>query len=98
MSQREKIVKNIHNLMKEEGESDEIYCVMAEVISRLSENIDAEERGDDEAWFEGFTTKYQTKSSALKAAAQSRIRKYLFTTKEYIGNVSTYFLRICTVL
>lgn len=92
MSQRDKIVENIHNFMKD-GESDEIYCIMAEVVNRLRENIDAEEREEDEAWFEGFNTKYQTKSLALKAAAQSRIRNYLSKTKEFIENVSNLGFR-----
>lgn len=94
MSQRDKIVENINNLIGD-GDSEKIYCIMAEVVNQLTENIDAEDRHEDKEWFEGVGDRYKTKSEVLRNSAQSRIRSYLAKSKEFVeGNVSM----ICYIL
>ncbi|EDO49838.1 predicted protein [Nematostella vectensis] len=83
MSKRDQIVDQIRDLMTGD-ESSEMYSVMAAFLNQLQENIEAETKEDDPLWFEGVSASFQTKEDAMKASAQSRIRNYFSTAKEYI--------------
>ena len=86
MSDREELKEQIQEFFSS-SESEEMYCVMAELVNRLDDNIDAEYREEDEAWFEGLSPSIQTKEDAMMQGAKSRIRKYLTTAKEFIEKV-----------
>ena len=46
MSQRDRMIEQIYDFIHG-SESDEMYCVMVELVNRLDDNIDAEERSED---------------------------------------------------
>ena len=58
--------------------------VLRDYVTSLETKIEMELRHDDEAWFSGLSTKFQTKEAAMKASAQSRIRNYYQKLKEYV--------------
>ena len=69
------------------SESDEMCCVMVELVNRLDDNIDAEERSEHETWFDGLRQPFNTKEDAMRDAAKSRIRKYFSNAKESFEKV-----------
>ena len=87
MSQRDEIIQKVQDFIHD-SESHELYCVLAELVNRLDDNIDAEERSEDETWFEGLSQSFNTKEDAMKNAAKSRIRKYFSDARESFGKVS----------
>ena len=86
MSQRDRMIEQIHDFIHG-SESDEMYCVMVELVNRLDDNIDAEERSEDETWFDGLRQSFNTKEDAMRDAAKSRIRKYFSNAKESFEKV-----------
>ena len=86
MSQRDRMIEQIHDFIHG-SESDEMYCVMVELVNRLDDNIDAEERSEDVTWFDGLRQSFNTKEDAMRDAAKSRIRKYFSNAKEYFEKV-----------
>ena len=88
MSDREELKEQIYELFND-SDCEEMYSVMAELVNRLDDNIDAEYREDDEEWFDGLHLSIQTKEDAMKQGAKSRIRKYFFNAKEFIDKVCT---------
>lgn len=91
MSDREELKDRIYELFNDSN-CEEIYSVMAELVNRMDDNTDAEYRDEDEAWFEGLSSSIQTKEEAMKQGARSRIRKYLFSAKEFIDKVQLRLL------
>ena len=86
MSQRDRMIEQINDFIHG-SESVEIYCVLVELVNRLDDNIDAEERSEDETWFDGLRQSFNTKEDAMRDAAKSRIRKYFSNAKEYFEKV-----------
>ena len=86
MSQRDRMIEQIYDFIHG-SESDEMYCVMVELVNRLDDNIDAEERSEDETWFDGLRQSFNTKEDAMRDAAKSRIRKYFSNAKESFEKV-----------
>ena len=86
ISQRGRMIEQIYDLIHR-LESDEKYCVMVELVNRLGDNIDAEERTEDETWFDGLRQSINTKEDAMRDAAKSRIRKYFSNAKESFEKV-----------
>ena len=80
------MIEQIYGLMNGE-ESEDMYVVMAEMINKLHSNIEAEERSEDEAWFQGLSQRYNTKEEVMTTGAQGRIRKYFAAAKEYFDKV-----------
>jgi len=64
---------------------------LAELVNRLDDNIDAEERREDEMWFEGLSQSFNTKEDAMRNAEKSRIRKYFSDARESFEKVSLLF-------
>jgi len=87
MSQRDEIIQKVQDFIHD-SESHELYCVLAELVNRLDDNIDAEERSEDETWFEGLSQSFNTKEDAMKNAAKSRIRKYFSDARESFEKAS----------
>lgn len=81
MSQRDRLIEQIYDFIHG-SESEEMYCVMVELVNRLDDNIDAEERSEDENWFIGLRSSFNTKEDAMRDVAKSRIRKYFSNAKE----------------
>lgn len=87
MSQRDEIIEQIYDFIHD-SESNEMYSVMVELVNRLDDNIDAEERSEDETWFDGLSQSFNTKEDAMKNAAKSRVRKYFSNARESFEKVS----------
>lgn len=62
-------------------------------MNQLDSNIEAEERIEDQSWFDGLSSTYNTKEDAMRAAAKTRIRKYFSNAKESFEKVSS--LNLC---
>ena len=66
MSQRDRMIEQIYDFIHG-SESDEMYCVIVELANRLDENIDAEERCEDETWFDGLRQSFNTSRFEVRA-------------------------------
>ncbi|XP_075695606.1 DNA fragmentation factor subunit beta isoform X2 [Rhinoderma darwinii] len=51
--------------------------ILVDFIQNLNENISAENREDDNLWFEGLEPRYKNKSSYMRSSCESRIRSYM---------------------
>lgn len=91
MSQRDEIIEQIYDFIHD-SESNEIYTVMVELVNRLDDNIEAEERSEDMAWFDGLSQSFNTKEDAMRNAAKSRIRNYFSNAKESFEKVSSLMI------
>ena len=91
MSQREEIIEHIYDCIHG-SESNEMYSVMVELVNRLDDNIDAEERSEDETWFDGLGQSFNTKEDVMRNAAKSRVRKYFSNARESFEKVSSFLL------
>lgn len=87
MSQRNEIIEQIYDVMHG-SKSNEMYTVMLELVNRLDDNIEAEERSEDEAWFNGLSQSFNTKEHAMRSAAKSRVRKYFSNAKDSFEKAS----------
>lgn len=87
MSQRDEIIEQIYDFIHG-SETNEMYSVMVELVNRLDDNIDAEERSEDETWFDGLSQSFNTKEDAMRNAAKSRVRKYFSNARESFEKVS----------
>ena len=84
--QRDRVIEQIYDSIHG-SESDEMHRVMVELVNCLEDNIDAEERSEDETWFDGLRQSFNTKEDAMRDAAKSRIRKYFSNAKESFEKV-----------
>ncbi|XP_020636833.3 DNA fragmentation factor subunit beta isoform X1 [Pogona vitticeps] len=84
-SRTEDIVRAARTLLSDEG-SPMRRKLLSDLVHNLSENIGAENRVEDEKWFEGIESRFKTKSSYLRFSCESRIRSYM---KEVGGYAST---------
>ncbi|KAM6336634.1 DNA fragmentation factor subunit beta isoform 4-T4 [Alca torda] len=75
-SQRDAMVEAARQLLSDEG-APRRQKLLADLIHNLSENILAEERADDEKWFEGLESRFKNKSSYMRYSCESRIRSYM---------------------
>lgn len=64
--------------------SEMVNRVLLDYVGSLESNIHLETRGEDESWFDGLATKFQTKMEVMRAGAQTRIRNYYQKTREYV--------------
>lgn len=87
MSQRDEIIDQIYDFIHC-SESNEMYSVMVELVNRLEDNINAEKRSEDEAWFDGLKQSFNTKEEFMRDAAKSRVRKYFSNAKESFEKAS----------
>ncbi|KAF2979932.1 hypothetical protein EK904_013798 [Melospiza melodia maxima] len=51
--------------------------LLADLVHNLSENILAEDKEEDEKWFEGLESRFKNKSSYLRHSCESRMRGYM---------------------
>ena len=91
MSQRDEIIEQIYDFIHG-SESNEMYSVMVELVNRLDDNIDAEERREDKTWFDGLSKSFNTKDDVMRNAAKSRVRKYFSNARESFEKVSSFLL------
>uniref|UniRef100_A0ABM5EL37 DNAation factor subunit beta isoform X2 n=1 Tax=Pogona vitticeps TaxID=103695 RepID=A0ABM5EL37_9SAUR len=75
-SRTEDIVRAARTLLSDEG-SPMRRKLLSDLVHNLSENIRAENRVEDEKWFEGIESRFKTKSSYLRFSCESRIRSYM---------------------
>lgn len=80
---RAELADQIRELMTDENAPEKI-SIMSQYLDMLEVDIEAEERYEDEEWFEGLNKKYKTKSEVMKNSAQQRIRSYYVSAKEQI--------------
>ncbi|XP_074416546.1 DNA fragmentation factor subunit beta isoform X3 [Larus michahellis] len=85
-SQRDAVVEAARKLLSDER-APRRQKLLADLIHNLSENILAEERGDDEKWFEGLESRFKNKSSYMRYSCESRIRSYMKEVSSFISNV-----------
>ncbi|KAM6336632.1 DNA fragmentation factor subunit beta isoform 2-T2 [Alca torda] len=85
-SQRDAMVEAARQLLSDEG-APRRQKLLADLIHNLSENILAEERADDEKWFEGLESRFKNKSSYMRYSCESRIRSYMKEVSSFISNV-----------
>ena len=93
MSQRDEIIEQVYDFIHN-SESHKTYCVLVELVNRLDDNIEAENRSEHETWFDGLSQSYNTKEDAMRNAAKSRIRKYFSNAKESFEKVSSLSLLV----
>ena len=93
-SQRDDIIERVHDLIHS-PESHETLCVLVELVNQLDSNIEAEERSEDQSWFDGLSPACNTKVDAMRSTAKARIRKYFSNAKESFEKVSCLILYIC---
>ena len=96
-SQRDEIVERVHDFIHS-SESHEMLCVLMELVNHLDSNIEAEERSEDQSWFDGLSPAFNTKVDVMRFTAKTRIRKYFSNAKESFEKVSCLILYIhhCT--
>ncbi|XP_068699571.1 DNA fragmentation factor subunit beta-like [Montipora foliosa] len=87
LSQRDEIIERVNGIIHS-TESYEMYCVLGELVNHLDANIEAEERGEDQLWFDGLSSNFTTKEDAMRNAAKARIRKYFSNAKESFQKAS----------
>ncbi|XP_019367172.1 PREDICTED: DNA fragmentation factor subunit beta isoform X1 [Gavialis gangeticus] len=61
--------------------------LLLDLIHNLSENIVAEDREEDEKWFDGIEPRFRNKSSYMRYSCESRIRSYMKEVSSYISAV-----------
>ncbi|NXW53591.1 DFFB factor, partial [Eurystomus gularis] len=61
--------------------------LLADLIHNLSENILAEDKGQDGSWFQGLESRFKTKSSYMRYSCESRIRSYMKEVSGFTSNV-----------
>ena len=88
MSQQDEIIKRVYDLIHN-SEFHKMNCVLVELVNRLDDNIEAENRSEHETWFDGLSQSFNTKEDAMRNAAKSRIRKYFSNAKESFEKVSS---------
>ncbi|XP_059172772.1 DNA fragmentation factor subunit beta-like isoform X2 [Physella acuta] len=82
-TKKQEIAVEIRELLGDE-KSPEKISIISQYLDILATDVDAEERFEDEDWFEGLDKKYKTKGEVMKNAAQQRIRSYLTSAKDQI--------------
>ncbi|XP_014807913.1 PREDICTED: DNA fragmentation factor subunit beta isoform X3 [Calidris pugnax] len=85
-SQRDAVVEAARQLLSGER-APRRQKLLADLIHNLSENILAEERDEDEKWFEGLESRFKNKSSYMRYSCESRIRGYMKEVSGFISNV-----------
>lgn len=86
-SQRDEIIERVHDLIHS-PECHEMLCVLVELVNQLDSNIEAEERSEDQSWFDGLNPAFNTKVDAMRSTAKARIRKYFSNAKESFEKAS----------
>ncbi|MBN3270786.1 DFFB factor, partial [Polyodon spathula] len=69
--------------------SDENAPKRRKIIHNLSDDAEAENREDDEDWFEGMNSRFKTKSAYMKYNGESRVRGYLKEVEDYTGSIKS---------
>ncbi|NXD62606.1 DFFB factor, partial [Eolophus roseicapillus] len=85
-TQREAVVEAARKLLTDER-APRRQRLLADLIHNLSENILAEDKEDDEKWFEGLESRFKNKSSYMRYSCESRIRSYMKEVSSFISNV-----------
>ncbi|NXU54792.1 DFFB factor, partial [Turnix velox] len=85
-SQRDAVVAAARHLLSDER-APKRQKLLADLIHNLSENILAEDRGEDEKWFEGLESRFKNKSSYMRYSCESRMRSYMKEVSGFISNV-----------
>ena len=96
LSQRDEIIERVNGIIHS-TESYEMYCVLGELVNHLDANIEAEERGEDQSWFDGLSSNFTTKEDAMRNAAKARIRKYFSNAKESFEKVSCHCMKFLCI-
>ncbi|XP_030364014.1 DNA fragmentation factor subunit beta isoform X2 [Strigops habroptila] len=85
-TQREAVVEAARKLLTDER-APRRQRLLADLIHNLSENILAEDKEEDEKWFEGLESRFKNKSSYMRYSCESRIRSYMKEVSSFISNV-----------
>ncbi|KAM8990228.1 LOW QUALITY PROTEIN: DNA fragmentation factor subunit beta [Ara ararauna] len=85
-TQREAVVEAARKLLTDER-APRRQRLLADLIHNLSENIVAEDKEEDEKWFEGLESRFKNKSSYMRYSCESRIRSYMKEVSSFISNV-----------
>ncbi|XP_065552662.1 DNA fragmentation factor subunit beta isoform X1 [Lathamus discolor] len=85
-TQREAVVEAARKLLSDER-APRRQRLLADLIHNLSENILAEDKEEDEKWFEGLESRFKNKSSYMRYSCESRIRSYMKEVSSFISNV-----------
>ncbi|XP_063091432.1 DNA fragmentation factor subunit beta isoform X4 [Cavia porcellus] len=63
--------------------------LLVDLLQSASQNIEAEMRAQDPAWFEGLESRFRNKSGYLRYSCESRIRGYLREVNAYTSEVAS---------
>ncbi|NXY90508.1 DFFB factor, partial [Alcedo cyanopectus] len=85
-SQSDAVVAAARQLLSDER-APRRQKLLSDLIHNLSENILAEDREEDESWFEGLESRFKNKSSYMRYSCESRIRSYLREVSNFTPNV-----------
>ncbi|NP_001120636.1 DNA fragmentation factor subunit beta [Xenopus tropicalis] len=80
------IVEAAHKLLADE-DAPKRQKLLVDFISNLNENILAENRKDDESWFEGIESRFKNKSSYMRYSCESRVRSYMKEVQSHTDSV-----------
>ncbi|XP_053307860.1 DNA fragmentation factor subunit beta isoform X2 [Spea bombifrons] len=70
-----------------DGNAPKIQKMLVDFIQNLNENILAESRDEDRAWFEGLEPRFKNKSSYMRYSCESRIRSYMKEVQNHTAAV-----------
>ncbi|NXM75787.1 DFFB factor, partial [Serilophus lunatus] len=85
-SQRDAVVAAARKLLTDER-APRRQKLLADLIHNLSENILAEDKEDDEKWFEGLEPRFKNKSSYMRHSCESRMRGYMREVSGFLSHV-----------
>ncbi|XP_062449389.1 DNA fragmentation factor subunit beta [Rhea pennata] len=85
-SQRDAVVEAARRLLADER-APKRQKLLADLLHNLDENILAEDKADDQKWFEGLESRFKNKSSYMRYSCESRIRSYMKEVGGFISNV-----------
>ncbi|KAL8617232.1 hypothetical protein ACOMHN_065632 [Nucella lapillus] len=82
-TRRAELADQIRELMTDENAPEKI-SMMSQYLDMLEVDVEAEERYENEDWFDGLNKKYKTKSEVMRQSAQQRVRSYYMSAKEQL--------------
>ncbi|KAL5013179.1 hypothetical protein ScPMuIL_007449 [Solemya velum] len=82
-TRRTEIAEQIRHFLEDENAPEKIH-IISQYLELLETDVEAEERYEDEDWFDGLNKRYKSKSEVMRHNAQTRIRSYYGTAKEQV--------------
>ncbi|XP_077106428.1 DNA fragmentation factor subunit beta [Ranitomeya variabilis] len=69
--------------IQSDGQDPQMRKIIQDIVQNLDDNAEAEERDDDEAWFQGVEKRFKNKSSYMRESCKRRIRSYITEVQNF---------------